>query len=146
MSRLNTCCKLRARGLRLLGPSTRRVPSRLSASLAAMHTAALVASASGSDGGGGLRWAQLQPQHGLLCARLPPGAPLRASLCAAVADEEGVSAAWVTTCVGSLRGARLRLAGAAQVLPRKPRRQSERGLRITCTYVPYGRRAHASPA
>ena len=82
----------------------------------------------------------------LLCARLPPGAPLRASLCAAVADEEGVSAAWVTTCVGSLRGARLRLAGAAQVLPRKPRRQSERGLRITCTYVPYGRRAHASPA
>lgn len=77
-----------------------------------MHTAALVASASGSDGGGGLRWAQLQPQHGLLCARLPPGAPLRASLCAAVADEEGVSAAWVTTCVGSLRGARLRLAGA----------------------------------
>lgn len=59
------------------------------------------------------RWVPVRaPQHGLLCARLPPGAPLRASLCEAAAAGGG-GGAWVVTCVGSLRSARLRLAGAS---------------------------------
>jgi predicted DNA-binding protein with PD1-like motif len=48
-----------------------------------------------------------------IALRLRPGADLKRELLA-LAELERVQAGWVLTCVGSLSGARLRLAGGAE--------------------------------